>query len=220
MTTVKLLNISSARPDGHHIRAIADRARVAYNSEGDPDKDARLMRSLMRRGHLKPFRAVRLYWEIELPLMCLWQFRTHEALDNTDYDGFVGAMRNGIEQSRRYCKDEFYFAPLPPGVEPLLAEMLQKQQEYGVSQYKVALQQGVKPELARRLLADVYGLMTKISFDCDLKLFFWGLCTERLTSAAQVETRIVVEMMFVQLREKMPIVAGAFMELRPELFEG
>jgi thymidylate synthase (FAD) len=182
--------------------SVVNAARVSYDKESVEfaDRDAGLLKFLIREGHTSPFRHAALTFEVYAPLFVARQWWKY-AVASTHIDD-----QNGWnESSRRYIteQEEFYVpdslgwrskpenskqgsgAPLDMETGMMLTADLMYHIELGVEKYQQAMEVGVAPELAR-LFLPAYGMYVRWRWTTSLQ----GVMTfleQRLGHDAQVE---------------------------------
>jgi thymidylate synthase (FAD) len=182
--------------------AVANAARVSYDKESNvfEERDAKLLKFLLREKHTSPFRHAALTFEVYAPLFVARQWWKH-AVSSTHIDD-----QNGWnESSRRYItEDEKFYIPLPDqwrskpenskqgSGEPVDIELGQKHFDrlcetvvQGTEAYHDAMNDGVAPEIAR-LFLPAYGMYVRWRWTVSLQ----GVLTfldQRLPNDAQHE---------------------------------
>ena len=182
--------------------AVANAARVSYDKESNvfEERDAKLLKFLLREKHTSPFRHAALTFEVYAPLFVARQWWKH-AVSSTHIDD-----QNGWnESSRRYItEDEKFYIPLPHewrskpenskqgSGEPVDIELGQKHFDrlceavvQGTEAYHDAMNDGVAPEIAR-LFLPAYGMYVRWRWTVSLQ----GVLTfldQRLPNDAQHE---------------------------------
>lgn len=182
--------------------AVVNAARVSYDKEKQTfdEKDARLLKFLLREQHTSPFRHAALTFEVYAPLFVARQWWKY-AVGSTHVD-----EQNGWnESSRRYIteSEEFYIpapgewrskpenskqgsgAPLEWSTGQGLTEKLEQIIASGEEAYQSAMAEGVAPEIAR-LFLPAYGMYVRWRWTVSLQ----GVLTfldQRMEHDAQVE---------------------------------
>lgn len=182
--------------------SVVNAARVSYDKESTEfgDRDAGLLKFLIREGHTSPFRHAALTFEVYAPLFVARQWWKY-AVSSTHVDD-----QNGWnESSRRYItEDEEFYIPEADewrskpenskqgSGEPVNEYLgsgytleLDRFIEHGLSIYREALADGIAPELAR-LFLPAYGMYVRWRWTTSLQ----GVMTfleQRLGHDAQVE---------------------------------
>lgn len=188
--------------------AVANAARVSYDKESNvfEERDAKLLKFLLREKHTSPFRHAALTFEVYAPLFVARQWWKH-AVSSTHIDD-----QNGWnESSRRYItEDEKFYIPLPDqwrskpenskqgSGEPVDIELGQKHFDrlceavvQGTQAYHDAMNDGVAPEIAR-LFLPAYGMYVRWRWTVSLQ----GVLTfldQRLPNDAQHEIQKYAE---------------------------
>jgi thymidylate synthase (FAD) len=182
--------------------SIVNAARVSYDKEVEEfsDRDAKLLRFLIKEGHTSPFRHAAVTFEVYAPLFVARQWWKY-AVASTHVD-----EQNGWnESSRRYItEEEKFYIPMPDqwrskpenskqgSGEPVDPEIGQKYFDMlcnavveGTEAYHMALEDGVAPEIAR-LFLPAYGMYVRWRWTVSLQ----GILTflnQRLEHDAQWE---------------------------------
>lgn len=182
--------------------SVVNAARVSYDKESTEfgDRDAGLLKFLIREGHTSPFRHAALTFEVYAPLFVARQWWKY-AVSSTHIDD-----QNGWnESSRRYVTEdeEFYVpnmrqwrskpenskqgsgAPIDGISGAFWTEELENLIDNTTNLYGLALENGIAPELAR-LFLPAYGMYVRWRWTASLQ----GVMTfleQRLGHDAQVE---------------------------------
>lgn len=182
--------------------SVVNAARVSYDKEKDSfdEKDARLLKFLLREQHTSPFRHAALTFEVYAPLFVARQWWKY-AVGSTHVD-----EQNGWnESSRRYITEDEQFyvpqatewrskpenskqgsgAPLDLNVGQRLTDRLDEVIRLGEEAYHSAMEQGVAPEIAR-LFLPAYGMYVRWRWTVSLQ----GILTfldQRIEHDAQKE---------------------------------
>ena len=182
--------------------SVVNAARVSYDKESVEfaDRDAGLLKFLIREGHTSPFRHAALTFEVYAPLFVARQWWKY-AVASTHIDD-----QNGWnESSRRYIteQEEFYVpeagewrskpenskqgsgAPVNNNLGQVYTNKLNNLIDEGVGLYQEAMADGIAPELAR-LFLPAYGMYVRWRWTASLQ----GVMTfldQRLGHDAQVE---------------------------------
>lgn len=179
----------------------AARASFAKESKELDDKDERLIKFLVREGHLSPFRHCFVTLEIKAPLEITRQWQRY-AIGSAHTDSFSTAIS---EMSRRYVTGatEFYLPnadqwrsapenrkqgsaePINSDEGQFLTEKLQSLLEVTTEAYEDALERGVAPEVARLFLMG-YGMYITWRWSTSLQGLAFFL-NQRLEEGAQSE---------------------------------
>jgi thymidylate synthase (FAD) len=188
--------------------SVANAARVSYDKESNTfsEKDAKLLKFLLRERHTSPFRHAALTFEVYAPLFVARQWWKY-AVASTHVD-----EQNGWnESSRRYItEDEKFYIPLPHewrskpenskqgSGEPVDLEVGQKYFDMlceavvqGTEAYHQAMDDGIAPEIAR-LFLPAYGMYVRWRWTTSLQ----GVLTfldQRLEHDAQYEIQKYAE---------------------------
>ena len=199
--------------------SVVNAARVSYDKESNEftERDAKLIKFLLREKHTSPFRHAALTFEVYAPLFVARQWWKY-AVASTHVD-----EQNGWnESSRRYItEDEKFYIPLPHewrskpenskqgSGEPVdeqiggkhfhrLAEMVVA----GTQAYHEALEDGVAPEIAR-LFLPAYGMYVRWRWTVSLQ----GVLTfldQRLEHDAQYEIQKYAEAVLKLTKDAFP----------------
>jgi|TARA_B110000977_G_scaffold25631_2_gene31620 thymidylate synthase (FAD) len=182
--------------------SVANAARVSYDKESTvfEERDAKLLKFLLREKHTSPFRHAAATFEVYAPLFVARQWWKY-AVSSTHVDD-----QNGWnESSRRYItEDEKFYIPLPDAWRskpenskqgsgsPVDIELGQKHFERlcetvveGTKAYHEAMDDGIAPEIAR-LFLPAYGMYVRWRWTVSLQ----GLLTfldQRLEHDSQWE---------------------------------
>ena len=208
--------------------SVVNAARVSYDKEKDvfEEKDAKLLKFLLREQHTSPFRHAALTFEVYAPLFVARQWWKY-AVASTHVD-----EQNGWnESSRRYItEDEKFYIPLPEqwrsrpenskqgSGEPVDLEIGQKYFDMlceavvqGSEAYHMAMDDGIAPEIAR-LFLPAYGMYVRWRWTVSLQ----GVLTfldQRLEHDAQWEIQKYAEAV-------LSLTKDAFPETINMLYEG
>jgi thymidylate synthase (FAD) len=182
--------------------SVVNAARVSYDKESVEfaDRDASLLKFLIREGHTSPFRHAALTFEVYAPLFVARQWWKY-AVASTHIDD-----QNGWnESSRRYIteQEEFYVpeagewrskpenskqgsgAPVNNNLGQVYTNKLNNLIDEGVGLYQEAMADGIAPELAR-LFLPAYGMYVRWRWTASLQSVMTFL-DQRLGHDAQVE---------------------------------
>jgi thymidylate synthase (FAD) len=208
---------------------IANSARVSYDKESLDlsDKDARLIKFLVRDKHDSTLRHCGFTFEVYAPLMIARQWYKH-AVSSSHVEDQLGWN----ESSRRYVteNEEFYIpganewrsapanskqgsgAPIMEGKGQYFTLSLNNYITEGEELYKRAMDEGIAPEQAR-LFLPAYGMYVRWRWTTSLNavLHFLSL---RLGEGAQSEIVDYAEAINVIVKEKFPITTSAWEEFR------
>jgi thymidylate synthase (FAD) len=182
--------------------SVVNAARVSYDKESKEltNKDANLLRFLWKENHTSPFRHAAVTFEVYAPLFVARQWWKY-AVSSTHIDD-----QNGWnESSRRYITEqEHFYLPMPDewrgapenskqgSAEPVnvvigakYTQALRHIIQFGETQYKEALEDGIAPELAR-LLLPAYGMYVRWRWTISLHGLL-NFLEQRLEHDAQYE---------------------------------
>jgi thymidylate synthase (FAD) len=199
--------------------SVVNAARVSYDKETTTfeERDAKLLKFLLREQHTSPFRHAAATFEVYAPLFVARQWWKY-AVSSTHIDD-----QNGWnESSRRYItEDEKFYIPLPDqwrskpenskqgSGEPLDTELGEKHFArlcmtvvQGTEAYHDAMNDGVAPEIAR-LFLPAYGMYVRWRWTVSLQ----GILTfldQRLEHDAQWEIQKYAEAVLKLTKEAFP----------------
>lgn len=156
-------------------RVVADAARVCYNSHSTDD--ARLIRSLLRRGHLSPFEHVSFTFKIaDVSRALLAQITRHR-------------IASFSVQSQRYVKQDGFDYVVPPSIQALGAEQCERfraQMAQIDEWYRAWLERGIPKEDARFVLPNAATTRMVVTMNARELMHFFEL---RCAPDAQWEIR-------------------------------
>jgi thymidylate synthase (FAD) len=195
--------------------AVVNGARVSFNQESDElsDRDAGLIRFLMRERHGSPFEHGYFRFVVKAPLFVVREHHRHRA----------GHSYN--EWSGRYSKmePEFYvpefvrtqvgkpgaysFEPVDEDTAALAREEIEENARRAFESYERMLEQGVAKEVARAVLP--LSTYTKYYWSCNPRSLM-HFCSLRNHDAAQFEIRQYAAAAETFLERLMPITHAAF----------
>lgn len=207
--------------------SVVNAARVSYDKEitSFEQRDAKLLKFLLREQHTSPFRHAAATFEVYAPLFVARQWWKY-AVASTHVD-----EQNGWnESSRRYItEDEKFYIPLPDewrskpenskqgSGEPLDEELgakhfarLCETVVQGTEAYHDAMNDGVAPEIAR-LFLPAYGMYVRWRWTVSLQ----GILTfldQRLEHDAQWEIQKYAEAVLKLTKEAFPETIGMLYE--------
>jgi thymidylate synthase (FAD) len=197
--------------------AVVNGARVSFNKQSDEltDRDAGLIRFLMRDRHGSPFEHGYFRFVVKAPLFVVREHHRHRA----------GHSYN--EWSGRYSKmePEFYvpdfvrtqigkpgayrFEPVPDEVRDAARREIEENAHRAWEAYERMLEQGVAKEVARSVLP--LSTYTKYYWSCNPRSLM-HFCSLRNHEAAQHEIRQYAAAAESFLEQQMPITHAAFAE--------
>ena len=207
--------------------SVVNAARVSYDKETNSfeERDAKLLKFLIREKHTSPFRHAALTFEVYAPLFVARQWWKH-AVSSTHIDD-----QNGWnESSRRYItEDEKFYIPLPDqwrskpenskqgSGDPIDIELGQKHFDrlcesvvQGTEAYHDAMNDGVAPEIAR-LFLPAYGMYVRWRWTTSLQ----GVLTfldQRMPHDAQAEIQQYASAVLQLTKEAFPETIGTLYE--------
>jgi thymidylate synthase (FAD) len=207
--------------------ATVNAARVSYDKEAAEwsDKEARLIKFLLREGHTSPFRHAALTFEVYAPLFVARQWWKYAVASS-----HIDDQNGWNESSRRYItEEEKFYIPLPNewrskpenskqgSGEPLDIELGQKYFDRlcetvvsGTEAYHDAMNDGVAPEIAR-LFLPAYGMYVRWRWTVSLQ----GVLTfldQRMPNDAQWEIQKYAQAVLDLTRDAFPETIGALYE--------
>jgi thymidylate synthase (FAD) len=188
--------------------AVVNGARVSFNQASDEmtDRDAGLIRFLMREGHGSPFEHGYFRFIVKAPLFVVREHHRHRA----------GHSYN--EWSGRYSKmePEFYVPDFvrtqvgkPEDVREHTRHEIEENAVRAFQTYERLLEQGVAKEVARAVLP--LSTYTKYYWSCNPRSLM-HFCSLRNHEAAQFEIRQYAAAAESFLERLMPITHAAFVE--------
>ena len=122
-------------------RAAIDAARRCYDSEGDHEANARLIKHLLKKGHESPFEFMVFTFDVKAPTFVARQWMRHR----------IGSF---AERSLRYCEAEAEFF-VPDNIAAYLGKEawhFENSYEIAMETYYMLIEKGVPREQARALL--------------------------------------------------------------------
>lgn len=199
--------------------SVANAARVSYDKEASEwsEREAKLLKFLLREGHTSPFRHAALTFEVYAPLFVARQWWKH-AVSSSHVDD-----QNGWnESSRRYItEDEKFYVPMPEewrskpenskqgSGEPIDAELGQKYFDRlcqtvvdGTEAYHDAMNDGVAPEIAR-LFLPAYGMYVRWRWTTSLQGVL-SFLDQRMPHDAQFEIQEYAKAVLKLTKEAFP----------------
>ena len=207
--------------------SVVNAARVSYDKESTDfsDKDAKLIKFLLREKHTSPFRHAALTFEVYAPLFVARQWWKYAVASS-----HVDDQNGWNESSRRYItEEEKFYVPLPhewrskpanskqgsgDPVDEKIGERhfsrLCEAVVMGVDNYRQALEDGIAPEIAR-LFLPAYGMYVRWRWTVSLQ----GVLTfldQRLEHDAQYEIQKYAEAVLKLTKEAFPETIGMLYE--------
>lgn len=199
--------------------SIVNAARVSYDKESDTfaERDAKLLKFLLREKHTSPFRHAALTFEVYAPLFVARQWWKYAVASS-----HVDDQNGWNESSRRYItEDEKFYIPLPHewrskpenskqgSGEPVDVEIGQKYFDQlcelvvaGTETYHQAMDDGIAPEIAR-LFLPAYGMYVRWRWTVSLQ----GVLTfldQRMGHDAQSEIQKYAQAVLELTRDAFP----------------
>ena len=207
--------------------SVVNAARVSYDKESNEftERDAKLIKFLLREKHTSPFRHAALTFEVYAPLFVARQWWKYAVASS-----HIDDQNGWNESSRRYItEDEKFYIPLPhewrskpenskqgsgePVDEQIGAKHFQRLAEtvvQGTEAYHDALNDGIAPEIAR-LFLPAYGMYVRWRWTTSLQ----GVLTfldQRLEHDAQYEIQKYAEAVLKLTKEAFPETIGMLYE--------
>ena len=168
-----MITLITHTPNPEHI--VANAARVCYNSHSTDD--ARLIRSLLRRGHLSPFEHVSFTFAIaDVSRALLAQITRHR-------------IASFSVQSQRYVKQDGFDYVVPPSIQALGAEQVERfwaQMAQIDRWYREWIESGIPKEDARFVLPNAATTRMVVTMNARELMHFFEL---RCAPDAQWEIR-------------------------------
>lgn len=202
-------------------------ARVSYNKESNEfsDRDAKLIKFLLREKHTSPFRHAALTFEVYAPLFVARQWWKYAVASS-----HIDDQNGWNESSRRYItEDEKFYIPLPNewrskpenskqgSGQPVDEEIGQKYFEMlceavvqGTEAYHQAMDDGIAPEIAR-LFLPAYGMYVRWRWTTSLQ----GVLTfldQRIEHDAQWEIQEYAKAVLKLTKDAFPETIGMLYE--------
>lgn len=207
--------------------SIVNAARVSYDKESTEfsERDAKLIKFLLREKHTSPFRHAALTFEVYAPLFVARQWWKYAVASS-----HVDEQNGWNESSRRYItEDEKFYIPLPHewrskpenskqgSGQPVDEEIGQKYFDMlcqavvdGTDAYHQALDDGIAPEIAR-LFLPAYGMYVRWRWTVSLQ----GVLTfldQRLEHDAQWEIQEYAKAILDLTKQAYPETIGMLYE--------
>ncbi len=207
--------------------SVVNAARVSYDKESTEftERDAKLVKFLLREKHTSPFRHAALTFEVYAPLFVARQWWKYAVASS-----HVDDQNGWNESSRRYItEDEKFYIPLPEqwrskpenskqgSGEPVDAEIGQKYFDMlceavvqGTEAYHQAMDDGIAPEIAR-LFLPAYGMYVRWRWTVSLQ----GVLTfldQRIEHDAQWEIQEYAKAVLKLTKEAFPETIGMLYE--------
>lgn len=187
----------------------------ASNVKGQKNKEfGKLLRYLMRNGHVSPFEMANACIEINTTRDIARQILRHRSFSFQEFSGRYADMTDLGEMVERECRlqdTKNRQSSLLCDDDIMVHDFLGIQREIwdsAVFAYKSALEQGVAKEQARALLPE--GLTpTRLYMNGNLRSWIFYL-KQRLDKTTQKEHRIIAEQVLEVLREVAPVTVNAF----------
>src|SRR5581483_739369 len=195
--------------------AVANGARVSFNraSQELTERDAGLIRFLMRERHGSPFEHGYFRFLVKAPLFVVREHHRHRA--GHSYNEWSG--RYSKLEAEYYVPDyvraqvgkpgAYSFEPVAPEVGDAAREEIRASAEQAFDAYERMLEQGVAKEVARMVLP--LSLYTKYFWSCNPRSLM-HFCSLRNSEQAQFEIREYARAAETFLERLMPATHAAF----------
>ena len=195
--------------------AVVNGARVSFNQESDEmsDRDAGLIRFLIRERHGSPFEHGYFRFLVKAPLFVVREHHRHRA--GHSYNEWSG--RYSKMDAEFYIPDNvrtqvgkpgnYRFEPVDDGVRDEVRREIEENAQHAFEAYERMLEQGVAKEVARTVLP--LSMYTKYYWSCNPRslMHFCGL---RNHENAQYEIRQYAAAAETFLERLMPVTHAAF----------
>lgn len=207
---------------------LAQTARTSTQSSGDPEKDARLVRRLVRDRHTSPIEFGGVVLEIKMPIFVARQWMRHRTGAFNEFSmRYTEAPNEYYVPEAWRCQAQSTFnkqgsaETLDNDTAERIQTAIRDNSEAAYSIYEQLLEQGLTRELARAVLP--VNFYTKVRWKIDLHnmMHFIKL---REDPHAQYEIRVYAEVIHKMLSELFPAAMEAFeqyvqnkIEVSPEL---
>jgi thymidylate synthase (FAD) len=177
--------------------AVVNGARVSFNQESDEmtDRDAGLIRFLMREKHGSPFEHGYFRFLVKAPLFVVREHHRHRA----------GHSYN--EWSGRYSPGAYSFEAVDREKAECTRREIKENASRAFEAYERLLEQGIAKEVARSVLP--LSTYTKYYWSCNPRSLM-HFCSLRNHESAQYEIRKFAEAAEAFLERLMPITHAAF----------
>jgi thymidylate synthase (FAD) len=224
VSEIRLLDHGYIRLDDHmgSDKKVAAKARVSHAQDDqagiDSERDAKLIRYLLRNRHTSPFEHVVFTFEVQAPIFILRQWHRHRT-------------QSYSEVSARYTEvDEHFFVPDPATIGSQsrsnkqardishdnqnakeAAKLIEWGNQSSYMKYKEMLNLGIPREVARVVLPQSMYSRMYTTVDLHNLFHFIGL---RDHPHAQYEIRVYAQAMLDLIRPIVPICVQVFEEMR------
>lgn len=219
---IRVLNAGSVRlveamgDDLSIVRAARVSYQAAWRAGADDGSDAKLIRSLMQRGHTSPFESVQLKFDVRAPIFVFRQWHRHRTWSYNEVSaryseldlGFyepaiaqIGAQSKTDKQGR--TTEGVSFSPA------VVASIIRDHNVKSFETYRHLLEQGVSRELARVVLP--VSAYSQMFGSVNLHNLF-NFCRLRSDSHAQYEIRVYSDAMLKLASSVAPVAVQAFHE--------
>lgn len=197
--------------------AIVSAARVSFmgNSKG-PEKDAKLLISLIKRRHTTPFEQVQFKFRMHAPVVTWWQLVRHRTLSiNMQSGRYTEFAENAfyvpdVWRKQSPSDKQASLGQFEEAENAMLSSRLINHYEQGYKLYQDALRLGVAREQARLFLPAWASYYTGvISVDAHNLMHFMGL---RRAPEAQYEIRVYAEAIYEHFFKPHMPLTSAWME--------
>jgi thymidylate synthase (FAD) len=198
--------------------SVVNSARVSFavRKEVMDDKDAGLIKFLMRERHGTPFEHNSFRWHIRTPIFVAREWFRHRVgsfneesaryhqLEGDFYIPSPTAVRTQVGKPGAYR-----FDPMAADVADETIEVFKKTYEFLYNEYLELIERGVAKELARAILP--FGIYTQFYWTLNARSLM-NFLSLRNSEAAQYEIRTYAEAVERLFAEKMPITHACFVE--------
>ena len=130
---------------------VIDAARVSTQSDGDGERDLRLLRFLWDNKHTSPFEHVEFEFEVKAPIMVFWQWARHRTWSYNVQSGRYGEYDENdyyVPDWRPADKDK----ELDPAFKASVSAIFREHYNQGFKLYQAAMDYGISREVARVFL--------------------------------------------------------------------
>jgi thymidylate synthase (FAD) len=199
----------------------AARASFAKESSRMTDSDERLIKFLVREGHMSPFRHAFISFEFKAPLMVARQHWKYIVGSDHTMDGWNESSRRYVTQDPEfYIPDVWRSAPthkkqgsgdpVNDELQVNLSEDLIRYYSEGIKLYEQAMADGVAAEQAR-LFLPAYGMYVNYRWSASLQSVILFL-SQRLAEDSQVEIQEYAKAVYRLIEDKFPVSIKLLME--------
>lgn len=204
-------------------RRIVEAARVSFGGDAwDDERDAKLIKYLLKNGHTSPFEHCVITWRFTVPLFVRSQHHRHRTWAYNEVSRrytsenlqfyLPKAFRSQHDKNRQASNNDA-FDPAHPVTRQTMSERNEVWVREAVAGYEKMLEAGIAREQARMVLPQ--NLYTSYYGTVSLHNAF-GFLRQRLDPHAQMEIRKVAGAMLEQLGTIFPVAVEAFCEREAE----